>query len=133
MSIGGHEPKTTRWPFLRLIGFLHYTPHNHRQQQHEQDSSSRNHPVNPRASARPDNLLNFHAQLRRSDVQSPTLAYGVQKLQFLCKNRSTRFPIRHVCLDGCTLSSLQLIVQIQRQPPSYVVTLTQLLPSLVNP
>src|SRR5215213_7276549 len=69
-------------------------------------------------------------------MQWSTLSHSIKKTELPGKDRSARLTIRQVRLNGRALLTLQLTVEIQRQPSTYVFTTSQtfLLPlSLCNP
>ena len=60
-------------------------------------------------------------------MQRRTLSHGIQKVQLAREDRRTRFTFGKMRLDHSTFITLQLIVEIQRQTATYVLTLLQTL------
>src|SRR5215203_2492834 len=58
-------------------------------------------------------------------MQWPTLSHSIEKTELPGKDRSARLAIRQVRLNSRTLFALQLTVEIQRQPSTYVFTTSQ--------
>src|SRR5215210_4130994 len=58
-------------------------------------------------------------------MQWSTLSYSIKKTELPGKDRSARLAIRQVRLNSRPLFALQLTVEIQRQPSTYVFTTSQ--------
>src|SRR5215212_3020657 len=58
-------------------------------------------------------------------MQCSTLSHSIKKTEFPGKDRGTRLTLRQVRLNGRALLTLQLTVEIQRQPSTYVFTTSQ--------
>src|SRR5215208_5183949 len=58
-------------------------------------------------------------------MQWSTLSHNIEKTELPGKDRSARLAIRQVRLNSRPLFALQLAVEIQRQPSTYVFTTSQ--------
>ena len=131
-----HQRKLRRLSHFRRLP--HDSPNQNREQQHEQSSGNSDDPRKRRSTSRSfdrtlrcrnlavaQESLDLLAQLGRSNVQGSTFSNGVEKIKLSREDRCTRLTLRQMSLDSCTINSLQLVIEIQRQTPAYVVALVQ--------
>lgn len=118
----------------RPTALLHHTPNEHRQQQQQQHRGDSDEPAHPRRAPRSNllchtsfskNLLHFPAQLRWRGVPGRALSYRIKKVELSREQSSARFAVREMRLDHSTFFTLQLIIEIQGQTATYVLTLLQ--------
>src|SRR6185295_17952927 len=140
VRVGSHERKA-RGLQRRYIALPVDTPHDKRQQQQQQRRRRRrDQPTHPRrpprstlfyhpngGNLRPfaQNLLHFRTQLRRRNVHRRTLPHRIQKVEFAREERRARLTIREMHLNHSAFFTLQLVVEIQGQTATYILTRSQ--------